>query len=241
MALAASLPVQPGATIMPTPEIATPPRFWGLRAALAGVLACGLGALLCISRYLALPGAMRLDWTRMPLAIALFVLVCGVSIGVCVGGATLLASRRDAMGLMVAGALGGALAGVAPGILGVAGFGSLDAPYAGTANILGSILLGAITLVALWSPQLFPRRGDRSLLRHLGYATVASVISLGAFGMMGWSLVSTLGWVPSFDTLADLAWSMGLVPFAIVSGVLLGAGGGAAVGAACGLVGRMSR
>lgn len=141
---------------------------------------------------------------------------------------------------MAAGAIGGVLAGIAPGILGIAGFGSLHAPYAGTANILGSSLVGAIVFVAVWSPQLFPRR-DRSVLLHLGHATLASVISLGAFGMVAWSLVRTLGWVPSFDTLADLALSMGLLPFAIAGGVLLGAAAGAAIGAACWLVGRIGR
>jgi hypothetical protein len=229
---------------MPTPSAVPVPRAWSLRAALTGVLAIALGGLLCTSRYVALPGALRLDWGlgHMPLAIALFVLVSGVCVGMGVGGATLFAARRGARvpGLLLAGALGGALAGLAPGVLGIAGFGSLDAPYAGTANILSSILLGAIAFVALWSPQLFPHR-ERPLLVHLGHAAIASVISIGAFGMIAWSLVRTLGWVPSFHALADAAQAIGLVPFALLGGALLGALGGAAVGAACGLVGRMSR
>jgi hypothetical protein len=229
---------------MPTPATALPrPGYWPLRAVLAGVLACGLGALLGTARYVALPGALKLDWTRMPLAIAVFVLVAGISVGLCVGGTTLFAARRGARvpGLLLAGALGGALAGIAPGILGIAGFGSLHAPYAGTANIMSSSLLGAITFVALWSPQLFPRPDHHAPLRHLAHATVASVVSLGAFGMIAWSLVRTLGWVPSFDTLADMALAIGVVPFAILAGTLLSATGGAAIGAACALVGRMSR
>jgi hypothetical protein len=228
---------------MPTPTPVPIPRAWFARAALTGILAITLGALLCTSRYVALPGALDLDWGRMPLAIGLFVLVAGVSVGVCVGGTTLLAAHRGARvpGLMAAGAVGGLLAGVAPGILGIAGFGSLSAPYAGTANILSSTLLGAIAFVALWSPQLFPRHRERPVLLHLAHAAVASVVSLGAFGMIAWSLVRTLGWVPTFDALADAALAMGLVPFAVVVGALLTAAGGAAIGAACGLVGRMSR
>jgi hypothetical protein len=231
-------------TPTPTPAAALPSlRHWPLRAVLAGVLACGLGALLGTARYVALPGALKLDWARMPLAITAFVLVAGISVGLCIGGTTLFAARRGARvpGLLLAGALGGLLAGIAPGILGIAGFGSLDAPYAGTANIMSSTLLGAITFVALWSPQLFPRPAHQAPLRHLAHAAIASVVSLGAFGMIAWSLVHTLGWVPSFDTLFALACAMGLVPFAIVSGALLTASGGAAIGAACGLVGRMSR
>lgn len=229
---------------MPTPAAALP-RPWLLHAALAGMIGCGLGALLGTARYLALPDALGpgwSEWSRMPLAMAMFVLVSGISLGVCVGGMTSWAARRGAgiPGLMAAGAVGGVLAGVAPGILGIAGFGSLHAPYAGTANILGSSLVGAIAFVAVWSPRLFPRQ-DHSPLRHLGHAALASVISLGAFGMVAWSLVGALGWVPSFDTLADLAISIGLVPFAILGGALLGASGGAAIGAACGLVGRLGR
>lgn len=226
-----------------TPSATPTPSAWLLRAALSGIVAIGLGAALGTSRYVALPGAEQLDWTRMPLAIALFVLVGGISVGVAVGGATLVAMRRGAgvPGLMAAGALGGVFAGVAPGIVGIAGFGSLCAPYAGTANILGSSLLGVIAFVALWSPQLFPRRRDRSWVRHLAHAAVASIVSLGAFGMVAWSLLGTLGWIPTFHPLADAALALGLVPFAMLAGALLAAGGGAAIGAACGLVGRMSR
>lgn len=224
---------------MPTPTS----RSWTLRAALAGVLAVGLGSLVGTLRYVALPGALDLDWTRMPWAIALFVLVGGISVGVGIGSATLVAARRGAgvLGLMAAGAVGGLAAGVAPGLLGIAGFGSLSAPYAGTANILGSSLLGAIAFVALWSPQLFPRHRDRAWLAHLAHAAVASVVSLGAFGMVAWSLVRALGWVPSFDALEHAAKAVGLLPFAVVVGALLAAAGGAAIGAACGLVGRMHR
>jgi hypothetical protein len=228
---------------MPTPAAVPVPRAWSLRAALAGVLAIALGALLGASRYVALPGALDLDWSvgRMPLAIALFVLVSGVSIGMGVGGATLFAARRGARvpGLLLAGALGGALGGLAPGVLGIAGFGSLSAPYAGTANILSSCLLGAIAFVALWSPQLFPRHRERPWLVHLGHAAVASVVSLGAFGMIAWSLVGTLGLVPDFHACADAAHAIGLLPFSLAAGAVLGAVGGAAIGAACGLVGRM--
>ncbi|MEX1366547.1 MAG: hypothetical protein AB1Z98_25710 [Nannocystaceae bacterium] len=199
--------------------------------------------MLCISRYVALPGALRLDWELMPTVLAVYVLVCGLSVGLCVGGATRVAARRGAggLGLAGAGALGGVLAGIAPGIMGIAGFGSLSAPYAGTANIMSSILVGAIAFVALWSPGLLPSRRERSPLKHLGHAALASVISLGAFGMVGWSLVRALDLVPSFDTLLELSAATGLLPFAIAGGVLLGAAAGAAIGAACGLVRHLDR
>lgn len=216
---------------------------WALRAASAGLLACGLGAVIGTSRYLMLPGAERLDWSVMPLVIAAFTLITGLSMGLCLGATTRFAARRGAglAGLMAAGAVGGVLAGIVPGILGIAGFGSLSAPYMGAANILGSILVGAIAFVSLWSPVLFPSQRPMSALRHVGHAAIASVVSLGAFGMMSWTLLRTFDLVPTFDTLADLALEIGIMPFAVVGGVLLGAAGGAAIGAACALVRRLGR
>ncbi|MCA9654311.1 MAG: hypothetical protein H6712_21500 [Myxococcales bacterium] len=216
---------------------------WPIRAALAGVLACGFAATIGSSLYFALPGAERLDWTVMPVVLVLFVLVCGLSIGLCVGATTRFAARRGLglPGLMVAGATGGVLAGIAPGILGIAGFGSLSAPYMGTANILGSVLIGVIAFVALWSPSLFPRREGSSPALHLAHAAAASIISLGAFGMVAWSLATAFDLVPNLDTFIVLAHQMGLMRLAVVGGVLVGAAGGAAVGAACGLVRRLGR
>ncbi|MEM7152053.1 MAG: hypothetical protein AAF799_04385 [Myxococcota bacterium] len=228
---------------MTAPETPSNTRHWGLRAAGTGLLACGLGTLLGTSRYVALPGALGLDWSQMPLAIAIFAAFAGISVGLCVGGSTLLAARRGAgpLGLMLAGAVGGFLSGLGPGVLGIAGFGSLHAPYAGTANILSSSLVGAITFVALWSPQLFPNRGGISPLRHLGHASIASIVSLGAFGMMGWTLAQGFDLVPRFDQIEATARAIGLLPFSMITGGLLGAIGGAAIGAACALVGRLRR
>lgn len=181
---------------------------------------------------------MKLDWSQMPWALGLLAIVGGIGVGVCVGGSTLLVARRGAGigGLTLAGALGGTIAGLAPGLLGIAGFGSLDAPYAGTANILSSILAGAIAFVALWSPQLTGHHHRQSWLGLLGRSTLASIISLGAFGMMAWSVVRGLDLVPRFETMAATANAMGLLPFSLLVGAGLGLVGGAAIGAACGLV-----
>ncbi|MCA9711539.1 MAG: hypothetical protein KDK70_37215, partial [Myxococcales bacterium] len=81
---------------MPSPASCAPAHRWGLRAILTGVIACGIAAMIGTTLYLARPGALRLDWSQMPLAIAALVLVGGISLGVCVGGGTLLAARRGA-------------------------------------------------------------------------------------------------------------------------------------------------
>jgi len=239
----ASLPSPRKLDLVPTPDSTVSTHRWGLRAALAGVIACGIGAVVCTARYVALPGALKLDWSQMPVAIAVFVVLGGASLGLSIGGTTLLAARRGARmgGLLLAGFIGGALAGLLPGLMGIAGFGSLDAPYAGTVNILSSCLLGAIAFVTLWSPQLLGQRSSRSALRHLGRSALASVITLGAFGMMAWSLVRGLDLVPSFDTMANVAEAIGLLPFSLMVGALLGGVGGGAIGTACGLVAHLEQ
>lgn len=228
------------AALAPTNAPAIASRgHWGIRAALTGVAACGAGALVGGLNYQALPGAEQLDWGRMPWAIAMFAIMSGAALGICIGGGLLVAARRQAglLGSMLAGALGGLLAGVTPGVLGIAGFGSLSAPYAGTANILGSTLLGAIVFVALWSPQLYPRH-DR-LASHVVRSTIASVISLGGFGLVAWSIALRQDLLPNFDTMVALAKCVGLLPLSIAIGAAMGAGLGSVIGAACGLVGRM--
>jgi hypothetical protein len=208
---------------------------WPLRAITSGIAACAAGAALATIVFRDLPGAAAMDWSRLAPAIALFVLVAGISIGLGLGGGMWLARARGGTvsprGLMVGAALGGAAAAIAPGIYGIAGFGSLTGPYAGTANILASILLSASVFVALWAPAL-GRGGPRSSVARLGLALLAATICAASVGVLGWMLVTALHLVPSFASMKHTAHTVGLVPFAIVTSLGLGALGGAFVGAA---------
>lgn len=210
-------------------------RPWPLRAIAAGIAACAVGAGLATLVYRDLPRAAEMDWSRLAPAIALFVIVAGISIGLGLGGGMWVARkggrRPAARRLVVGSAIGGSVAAIAPGIYGIAGFGSLSGPYAGTANILSSTLLSAAIFVALWAPRLH-EGGPRSSAARLGLALVASTICAASVGVLGWMLVTTLHLVPSFGAMKQAAHAIGLVPFAIATGLGIGATGGAFVGAA---------
>lgn len=217
-------------------------QSWSLAAASSGLAAVGAGAVVCTANYLALPGSAKLDWGAMPLAIAMFVALSGLSIGLCIGGALLVAAKRKLgpLGYVGAGALGGVVAGLVPGVAGIAGFGSLDAPYAGTANIVLSVLVGTTTFVALWSPRVVAHRCDGGA-RHLLRSAIAAIVCVGGAGIMGWTLARNFDLIPTFDTMRAGVHCIGLLPLSAIVGASMGMAIGAVAGAACALVGRLGR
>lgn len=201
-------------------------RPWTLRAAAAGISACAIGAAVATAQYVGLPGADAMDWSRLAPAIVLFALVGGISIGLGLGGGMCLLRGR-----VLGAALGGAVGAIAPGVYGIAGFGSLVGPYAGTANILGSTLLAATVFVGLWAPRL-ASSGPSTVAGRLGLSLLSATICAASIGVLGWTLVTTLHLVPSFCWLKHTAHAIGIVPFALLASAAIGAAGGAFVGAA---------
>jgi hypothetical protein len=221
-------------------------RGWSLRAAWAGVAAALLGTGLGSWNYFMLPGAERLDPSLMAVALPLFAVLCGLSTGLGVGAGTAIAVRTGggprrvgALRMVVCSTLGGVAGCMVPTIVGIAGFGSLDAPYAGTANLVFSILVSATTFVSLWAPNLWGRsaQGSRAVvlgrLEHLGISAMATSLAIASLGILGATLVASLGGMPSFDWFADTAFEIGLLELAAWCGVAIGACVGAAAGFAC--------
>lgn len=206
---------------------------------MAGVAAGALGAALGVTAYLDVPGADAMPWCRLGPAVVLFAIVTGLCTGVFIGFGTLVASRRRTglLRLALGGAIGGLVAGLIPGLFGIGGFGSLHGPYMGTTNILAAVLAGATTFVVLWGPRLLPARIASRLRpgRRIALAALAAIITASTVGLTAWSLVSTLGLVPTFATLKATAHCMGLGYFAIAGGAFLGTVGGAVVGLCCGV------
>ena len=211
------------------------PRIgWVGRAAGAGVFAGLVGMGYGTTIYLQQPGAMRVHWDLMfPLAIA-FGLLAGLLGGLGLGGGMVLSAgrspRRASFGRIMTGAvLGTTLGAFIPGVVGIVGFGSVRAPYAGTANIASGILLASTIFVAVFGPALSRGRGFSLLARVLASAA-ASIASAVTVGGLGWLLVDQFNLVPDLPWLQQQALSMGLVELAAISSVLVGAIVGVFVG-----------
>lgn len=215
---------------------------WIIRAAGAGLVAAIVGVGLGTLHYARLPGTAELPWCSLGWAILGFALFCGLAGGLGIGAGTAVAVRsaggpqRVGMRRMIVGGIAGSLLGiVVPGIVGIAGFGSLDAPYAGTGNIVFCLLVASTAFVSLWAPVLW-RAGSRhriALVEHLGLSAIAASLSIASLGILVATLCTALEAVPTFDWLADTALAMGLVPFAAVASTILATILGAAMGFAC--------
>jgi hypothetical protein len=199
---------------------------WVLPALAAGLVSTTLGAALGASQYFALPGAMRIDWTLMLPILVAYAGVTGVLAGLGLGGGMVIAAggrgRGAAIGRLLGGAVAGAVVGLTlPAVAGIAGFGSVDGPYAGTGNILLSTLVSATAFVGLWAPHLDTQPGRLRPLPRLGLSALSSLIAAATVGTLLWIAHQQLGIVPTFDWMADTAERWGLVPFAAVAGVLV--------------------
>lgn len=188
-----------------------------MRAWLAGAMAAAVGVGVGWSNYFRLPGAMRIDWEAIGPLVLAFGVLCALMMGLGLGGGLHFASRRDgprtsAFRLVLGAGLGGLVLGTVPATLGIGGFAHLDAPYGGTANILGSSLLANAVFVAVFAPMLHGEH-DVRFLRRLGLAAIASCITAATLGGLAWVLVNELGMVPSFPELADTAERVGLWTF----------------------------
>jgi hypothetical protein len=178
----------------------------------AGLAAAVASMSVCAAMYYLRNSHLEMDWSLWFAAMAGYGALGGVLVGLAAG----IAERRGAG--VARTVLMGASAGVVPGILGVFGFGSLNAPYCGTGTIVCAVLAGAAAYAIRMAPS-----GD---LGRRSVAGSTAVIVIGSLGVLLWLLVTTLGLIPSFDVFRSLALDYGLW-FAAA----LGAGVGAAAGA----------
>lgn len=211
---------------------------WMLRSAWAGTAAALFGVGIGTLGYRALPGTEHMDWSAMALALFGYALLTGVSSGLGIGAGTALAvksgggpRRVGALRLTSLGALGGIAGCTVPAIVGIAGFGSLDAPYAGTANLVFCTLMVCTTFVTLWAPMLWGRDRDRlGRGAHIGIAAMASSLAVASLGILAVSLVSAVGLVPALGDFVALSRCFGLFEMSLGIGLLAGACVGATAG-----------
>lgn len=212
------------------------------RAVAAGLGAVALGVGIATFQYAALPGAAELDWGWLGLAVAGYALFTGCLAGLGIGLATAWAvrsaggpRRTGALRLVLAGAAGGIVGMIGPGVFGIAGFGSLDAPYAGTANLVFSMLVASTTFVSLWAPVLWRQASARRIAwaEHLGLSALSASLAIASIGILGATLCSSMGFAPDLDWFLETAMCMGLVPLAVVASTILAVVLGGAMGFAC--------
>jgi hypothetical protein len=209
-------------------------RSWSLRAVTAGLAAALVGTTLGAMQYRGLPGAMSLNWAIMPFVLLGFAALSGILGGLGIGAGMIVARRswpRSPGRIVLGSTIGGALGCLLPAVVGIAGFGSLRAPYAGTANIIFSLVVGCAVFVALWAPALSARARPNAWAT-LGRAAVSAVVTCGAVGIAGWSLAASVGSIPTLDSLALLVEAHGMIPFATTTALLLGATVGGVMGLA---------
>lgn len=218
----------------------TRPR-WILRSMWAGTAAAMLGVGLGTLQYRLLPGAARMDWNAMGWVLAAYALLVGVSSGLGIGAATSLAVRTGGgprrvgmLRLVAMGAVGGIAGCAAPAWVGIAGFGSLHAPYAGTANLVFCTLVTCTTFVALWAPMLVGRQvGRMGRATHFGIAALSASLAVASLGILGTTLALALDLVPSVREILAASRAIGLESLAAYAAVAGGALVGAAAGFAC--------
>lgn len=221
--------------------IEQPRPRWILRSMWAGTAAALLGVGLGTLQYQLLPGAERMDWSVMGWVVLGYALLVGVSSGLGIGAATAIAVRTGGgprrvgmFRLMAFGAVGGVAGCTAPAWVGIAGFGSLHAPYAGTGNLVFCTLVICTTFVALWAPMLIGQQIARmGRATHFGIAALSGSLAIASLGIFGTTLALALDLVPSCREIFATSRAIGLESLAAYAAVIGGALVGAGAGFAC--------
>jgi hypothetical protein len=68
---------------------------------------------------------------------------------------------------------------------------------------------------------------------HLGLSALAASLAIASLGILGATLCTSLGFVPTFEWLVEVAMNIGLLPLAIAASTVIAATLGAAMGFAC--------
>lgn len=172
---------------MPAAAPVPSPLPWASVAARAGLVAGALGsACLALGYYLANPHIP--SFHSWPVSIAAIVLggaLSGVSLGLAICGAIVVARRRGGRAVheALAAAGGGVLGSLVPSAIGVLGFGSLSTPYIGTDIAAIGVLVAGLLLGALLSlPAATGRPLEVSRRAALVCSLLAGVLVIIPFG-----------------------------------------------------------
>jgi hypothetical protein len=163
------------ATLRPIAARRIDPR-WGA-CVRGGALAATVPALLVYGLYMALNYAdWDMPWFEIGTRVAVFAPFAGISLALFVELAIVAFDRIGRLfwpaklvaNPITAGTLAGALAGIAPGAIGVTVFGSYHGPFVGTASLACACIAGALLVVV----PIARRCGARALVLGFAFATL---------------------------------------------------------------------
>jgi hypothetical protein len=135
------------------PERVRDPR-WG-RCMWGGAIAGFVPATILYTVYVAVAWSFALPWLQIGSVLAVFAPLAGMMLALFVEGLVVATDRiarawwplRLVANPLVAGVVGGALAGIGPGAVGVTVFGSYEGPFVGTAPLAGACIASGLLVV----------------------------------------------------------------------------------------------
>jgi hypothetical protein len=193
--------------------------------------------------YFALNSNAGLPWVRLGSAVALYGPGIGILLAVLVESFVMLNDRIARLGFglvaianpVTAGALGGILAGLAPGAIAVVVFGSYRGPFVGTWLIAFALICGAVMIAAPLAIRARRAQGGGEDRGAITIATVGATLILCVVAAMVAPVIvgSAFDQVAMTDAMDDFGG--GLV------GAVAGAAGGAVIGVFIGIVVALGR
>ncbi len=193
-----------------------------------GILAGLLPSAIVLAIYFFDHGEADLPWVRIASILALYGPAVGVLLAVCCEALTMVTDRiaRAGFGLVAlanpisACTLGGVLAGIAPGAVGVVVFGSYRGPFVGTGLIAFGLIGGAV-LVAV--PLAVRARRIREAPRNMlviGAATVIATLILCAVAAVVAPVIVGSAFAEARNSVEEHGGLVGAVAGAVAGGVV---------------------
>ena len=181
-----------------------------------------------------------MPWSRIAAVLAAFGPITGVLLAVAIESLVMLFDAVAALwrplgwlaNPVTAGVIGGGLAGIGPGAIGVSVFGSYHGPFAGTVLLSAAVITGALMTAVPLARRARRARGNSDNHALIAIATVFATLILCAVAAAIAPVVVELAFVEIRGAVED---------FGVAVGAVVGVFGGAIAGFYIGLVVALGR
>ncbi len=176
-----------------------------------------------------------MPWQRIALVLAAFGPITGVSLALAIEGLVMLCDAFAALwrplgwiaNPVTAGVVGGGLAGIGPGAIGVSVFGSYHGPFVGTGLLSAAVITGALMTAVPLARRARRLRWQRDNDRVIAFATLFATLILCAVAAVIAPVIVEVAFVEIRGAVEE---------FGVAVGAVVGAFGGAVAGFYIGLV-----